>query len=93
MAVAKQTKRVEIKVVEQEIAHEEYVLTLSKEEAQFLLNYIGHTVTGSAGSLRDHAEAVYEALRCAGLAYSWDFPDHIEGGIHYNHFKGIQGGY
>ena len=93
MAVAEQIQRIEIKMVEQEIPHEEYVLTLSKEEAQFVINYLGHTVTGSAGSLRDHADSVYKALRLAGLDYTTDFPNSIEGGIHYNHFKGIQGGY
>ena len=93
MAVAKIEKRVEVKLVEQEVAIEEYVLTLSKEEAQFVLNYLGHTVTGSTNSLRKYADSVYSALRRAGLVPSVSFPNNIEGGIHYNHFKGIQGGY
>ena len=93
MAVAEQIQRIEIKMVEQEIPHEEYVLTLSKEEAQFVINYLGHTVTGSRDSPRKHADAVYSALRLAGLDYSMDFPNIIERGVHHNHFKGIQGGY
>ena len=91
MAVAKFVERVEI--VEQEVTVEEYVLTLSKEEAQFVLNYLGYTVTGSTNSLRKYADSVCKALRSAGLEYHWDFRDHIEGGIHYNRFNGIQGGY
>lgn len=91
MAVAKIVERVEI--VEQEVIVEEYVLTLSKEEAQFVLNYLGHTVTGSRDSLRKHADSVYKALRLAGLDYSRDFPNNIQGGVHHNHFNGIQGGY
>lgn len=91
MADAKMVERMEI--VEQEVAVEEYVLTLSKEEAQFVLNYLGHTVMGSTNSLRKYADSVYSALRLAGLDYSLDFPNSIEGGAHHNHFKGIQGGY
>ena len=91
MAVAKIVERVEL--VEQEVTVEEYVLTLSKEEAQFVFNYLGHTVIGSGDSLRKHADSVYSALRQAGLDYTTDFPNSIEGGLHYNHFKGIKGGY
>ena len=93
MAVTKIEKRVEVKLVEQEVVVEEYVLTLSKEEAQFVLNYLGHTVTGSSDSLRKHADSVYSALRLAGLDYSIEFPNSIDGGVRHNHFKGIQGGY
>ena len=91
MADAKIVERVEI--VEQEVTVEEYVLTLSKEEAQFVLNYLGHTVTGSPDSLRKYADSVYSALRLAGLVPSVSFPNNIEGGMNLNHFKGIQGGY
>lgn len=91
MADAKMVKRMEI--VEQEVAVEEYVLTLSKEEAQFVLNYLGQTVTGSVGSLRKYADSVYSALRLAGVVCDADFPNSIMGGIQRNYFKGIQGGY
>ena len=91
MAVAKIVERVEI--VEQEVTVEEYVLTLSQEEAQFVLNYLGHTVTGSLDSPRKYADSVYSALRLAGLDYTMAFPNSIEGGMKINRFKGIQGGY
>ena len=93
MAVAKQTKRVEIKLVEQEIPHEEVVLTLSKEEAQFILDYLGHTVTGSSYGPRKLSDSVVSALIAAGLKITSTFPGSIEGDMNINHFKGVQGGY
>ena len=91
MAVAKQTKRVEVKLVEQEVGVEEYVLTLSKEEAQFVLDYLGHTATGSG--LRKHSDNICTALIAVGLDFTQTFQNSIEGGVNFNHFKGIQGGY
>lgn len=93
MAVAKIEKRVGVELVEQEVVVEEYVLTLSKEEAQFVLDYLGNTVTGSVGSLRKYSDSVYSALRLAGLVCDEDFPNSIKGGMQRNYFKGIQGGY
>ena len=90
MAVAKQTKRIEIKLVEQEIPHEEVVLTLSKEEAQFILDYLGNTVVG--GGLRKHSDAVCGALTAAGVSYDDDFCQQLDGGFQRNHFRSSQGG-
>lgn len=91
MAVAEQIQRIEIKMVEQEVLHEDVVLTLSKKEAQFVLNYLGHTVTGEG--LRKHSDDICHALIKAGVRYSYDFPDNIAGSMQQNLFKGIKGGY
>ena len=85
MAVAKQIQRIEIKLVEKEIPHEEVVLTLSKDEAQFVLDYLGHTVTGYG--LRRHSENICTELVVAGVKYSDDFQSNIQGGMKRNHFK------
>lgn len=68
-------------------------LTLSKEEAKFIMNYLGHTVTGDLSGLRKHSDAVCDALRNAGVSYDDDFFMSVEGGMKYNHFRGIAGGY
>ena len=93
MAVAEQIQRTEIKMVEQEIAHEEVVLTMSKEEAQFILDYLGYTVTGSIYSPRKLSNSVVSALIAAGLKATSTFPGSIEGKMNLNHFKGVRGGY
>ena len=84
-----------IKVVEEVVTTVKEVevvqLTLSKEEAQFVLNYLGHTVTGSG--LRKHSDNLCNTLCEAGITYDDDFPLNVEGGPKCNRFKGIQGGY
>ena len=86
MAVAEQTQKIEIKLVEQKIPHEEVVLTLSKEEAQFVLDYLGNTVVGSG--LRKLSDNICTALVAAGVEYYAGFTNNIEGGMNFNHFKG-----
>lgn len=85
MAVAEQIQRIEIKMVEQEVLHEDVVLTLSKEEAAFVLNYLGHTVTGLG--LRKHSDSICTALRGAGVEYSYAFSSNIKGTMKLNHFQ------
>lgn len=81
-----------IKVVEEVVTTVKEVevvqLTLSKEEAEFVLNYLGHTVNGQG--LRKHSDSVCTALTKAGVKYDWfDFAPHIRGELKRNYFKAI----
>lgn len=85
MAEAK--KRV---VKEERVIVEEFVdgvvLELSQAEAEFIMNYLGNTVTGRG--LRQHSDNICDALNQAGVKYDDDFFMQLDGGIKHNHFKG-----
>ena len=85
MAEAK--KRV---VKEERVIVEEFVdgvvLELSQAEAEFIMNYLGNTVTGRG--LRKYSDNVCDALQQAGVEYDDDFFKQVPDGLRYNHFKG-----
>lgn len=90
--MAKATIGIVNETVQTVVTKEVISLELSREEAQFVLNYLGHTVTGNVSGLRKHSDDVCDALRNAGVTYDDDFHTKVEGVMKHNHFRGIQGG-
>ena len=45
---------------------------LSKEEAQFLHDFLGNVVTGNPATSRGHSDSVITKLEDKGIRYEWD---------------------